>query len=344
MFFTHEARVMRAVRLALPSVVSVAVSKDADEAERSIPGINVCIPTATLPRDEQGKIKIGGGSGFVISDNGLVLTNKHVVLDPKATYAVYDQHGTRHEALVVGRDPIHDLAVLRIKSEHRIPPIRLGTARGIHLGQTAIAIGTVLGEFQSTVSTGVVSGLSRFVTAVTDGEGHQERLRGLIQTDAAINPGNSGGPLLNIKGEVIGINAAVVFGAQNIGFAIPIDKVKRDLHDILEFGRIRRPYLGIRYFILNPRTQKRFHFPVDHGAVVVTEQIPGDQAVIPGSPAARAGITEGDIIVECNGTPVTTDNTLEDQLENYTPGEKVELQILKEGKYRTVTFPVDEWK
>lgn len=339
---THEDEIVRAVEQILPSVVSITISKNANLISRQLP-LDGIMPDG-LPKDADGNIKLGGGSGFLISNDGLVLTNKHVIMDPEAQYAIFDQDGGRSDVTILARDPIHDVAILKMNKSQNMRAAPLGNSNGLRLGQTVIAIGNALGEFQSSVSTGVVSGLSRLITAISDVSGHQERLRGLIQTDAAINPGNSGGPLINIKGEVIGINAAVVFGAQNIGFAIPIEKARRDIDDIKHYGRIRRPFIGIRYLLLNPEVQRRLGLPIEYGAFVVREQIPGDHAVIPGSPAARAGIREGDVVLACNGKTISEKNSLEDILENTTPGEKIELAVLRDGRKELVTLELKEWR
>ena len=212
---THEEEIIRAVEKILPSVVSITITKHLEEMEGTLPFKNMT--DVMIPKDEDGNVRLGGGSGFIISDDGLVLTNKHVIVDPDAHYTIFDQEGNKSDLTILACDPIHDVAILKttLPENYRVAP--LGDSRTLRLGQTVIAIGNALGEFQSSVSTGVVSGLSRLITAISDMSGHQERLRGLIQTDAAINPGNSGGPLVNMNGEVIGINAAVVFGAQNIG-------------------------------------------------------------------------------------------------------------------------------
>lgn len=335
---THEDEVVHAVEAILPSVVSVIITKQAHLVERELPFQNA-------PRDgEPTRVTIGGGSGFVVSKDGLVLTNKHVIAEPDAEYTIFDQRGQKMDSTILARDPINDIAILKINAPHNISPAPLGNSHALRLGQTVIAIGNALGEFQSSVSTGVVSGLSRLITAVSDLSGHQERLRGLIQTDAAINPGNSGGPLINIHGEVIGINAAVVFGAQNIGFAIPIEKASRDLTDIHSFGRIRRPFLGIRYLLISKELQQYMKLPVDYGALVIREPIPGDHAVVPGSPAEHAGIKEGDILLSCNGKTISAKISLEDILENVNPGEKISLSILRNGEKQTIELNLKEWR
>lgn len=324
----------------MPSVVSILAAHD----EVTIRSAKQRPLALSKGAPHNGDVAISGGSGFVVDRSGYVLTNKHVVVDDKALYAIIDQAGERHDARVIARDPIHDLAILKSETPLSASPAPLGSARHLDLGASVIAIGNALGEFRSTVSVGVVSGLSRFVTAITDNNGHQERLRGLIQTDAAINPGNSGGPLVNIRGEVVGINSAVVFGAQNIGFAIPIDKVKRDLEDLRKYGKIRRPYLGVRYIVLNPELAKEHGFPLDHGALVVREHIPGDHAVIPGSPAERAGILEGDILLICGKEKITKENSLEDILERTEPGSALELSVYRNSATIQLTLEGAEWK
>ena len=339
---SHEHEIISAVDDVIGSVVSIVVSKHADVVMRTLPFDGI---QAQLPADENGNIKIGGGSGFLISNDGLILTNKHVIMDPDAEYTILDQAGTKAHVKILARDPIHDVAILRTVPTKHMKPAKLGKSQNLKLGQTVIAIGNALGEFQSSVSTGVVSGLSRMIAAVSDmTTGHQERLRGLIQTDAAINPGNSGGPLINIHGEVIGINSAVVFGAQNIGFAIPIEKASRDLHDLSEYGRIRRPFIGVRYVLLNRQLQQKLGLPVDYGAMVIREPIPGDHAVIPHSPAERAGVREKDIIISCNGSTINEKNTLEDILENVNVDDSVRLTLLRDNEKHTLTLALREWK
>jgi serine protease Do len=282
---------------------------------------------------------VGGGSGFIVDDSGYVLTNKHVVADPDAEYTVFTPTEDRYSARVLARDPINDVAVLKIDAED-LPTIKLGDSTKIQLGQSVVAVGNALGEFKNTVSTGIVSGLSRFITAVTDGEGHAERLRGLIQTDAAINPGNSGGPLVNLAAEVIGINSAIVFGAQNIGFAIPINKAKKDLEEVKKFGRLKKPFLGVRYVLLSKDLQPRLRAPTENGALVLAEH--GGAAIVPGSGAAKAGLRERDIIIEVDGSPITEKNSLEDILEQHDIGDRLAVKFLRENQEKTCHLVLGE--
>lgn len=335
---THEEQIIHVVKKTLPAVVSIMVAKDLEALEaQGFPfygeaplfGPSEEEIVRELPRTEEGKIKIGGGSGFVVDPSGYILTNKHVVADPEAEYTVVMPDEEKYKAAVLARDPINDVAILKVDAAD-LEILSLGDSAKLTLGQSVVAVGNALGEFKNTVSTGIVSGLSRFITAITDVQGHAERLRGLIQTDAAINPGNSGGPLLDLKAETIGINAAIVFGASNIGFAIPINKAKKDLEDVKKFGRIRKPFLGVRYVLLTGDLKQKVHAPADYGALVLSES--GGRAVIPGSAAARAGLRERDIILEMNGSPVTAENPLEEILEKCRIGETVRLKVLRAGK------------
>jgi len=234
----------------------------------------------------------------------------------------------KFKAKVLARDQINDIAIIKI-DETNLPVIELGDSSRLELGQTAIAIGNTLGTFQDTVSVGVVSGLSRKIKAVDILAKETQSLKGLIQTDAAINPGNSGGPLVNIEGKVIGINAAMVFGAENVGFAIPINVAKKDLEDLKKYGRIRQPFLGLRYIPISKKLQEECNLPVNHGALVISEEIPGGEAVIPGGPAQKAGVKEADIILEIQNKKITLKNPLQDILQEFKVGDEIRLKILR---------------
>lgn len=349
----YQQQIIKAVKKVLPAVVSLAVAKDLEEIASELPHEFYHLSPREqaflesrlrqAPRDESGRVKLGGGSGFIVHKDGLILTNKHVIADPHAVYTVIIDEGKRYETKILAVDPINDVAILKI-DEKNLPTVEMGSARDIKLGQSVIAIGNALGEFQNTVSTGVISGLSRLITAMTDFSGHQERLRGLIQTDAAINPGNSGGPLINLAGEAIAINAAIVFGAQNIGFAIPIERAKKDLEEIKKYGRIRHPFLGIRYMILNRLLRERFRLPLDYGALIIKEGVPGDAAVIPGSAADKAGLKEYDIIFSCDKKKITEEETLEDVIAVHEIGDTLELEILRDSKKIAKKITLEDYR
>jgi serine protease Do len=340
----YERAVVDAVKKASPAVVSITISKN-------VPIIENCPfdPFGNLPPEfrqffggdfgggfsqpcSTGKTQlqeVGGGSGFIISSDGLILTNKHVASDPSAAYTVFMSGGNKkYDAKIVATDPTQDLAVLKINATN-LPTVMLGDSDSLELGQTAIAIGNALGEFKNTVSVGVISGLSRTVTASGPDVG-AETIQGVIQTDAAINPGNSGGPLLNLEGEVIGINTAVAQGAQNIGFAIPINRAKRDITSVKATGEIQAPYLGVRYLTITPEIAQAQKLPVDYGALVRGSS--SGPAVDPNSPAAKAGIMAEDIILEINGQKLDTDHTLIGEVAKYNVGDSVALKINRNGK------------
>ncbi|MBI2624588.1 trypsin-like peptidase domain-containing protein [Candidatus Parcubacteria bacterium] len=323
--------IIRTVKKVTPAVVSIAISKHLEPATLASPfGPFADLGELfSLPRDEHDRVKVGGGSGFIVSPEGAILTNRHVVSDPSATYTAVMQDGTQLAATILARDPINDVAILKVNAPSPLPAVPLGDSGAIELGQTVITVGNALGLFQNTVSTGVVSGLSRFINAAAEFGGPASELRGLIQTDAAINPGNSGGPLVTLKGEAIGINTAIVFGAQNIGFAIPINHARRDLTDLKRHGRIRQPSLGIRYVIITKALQRAQTLPVDYGAWVIGEGTPWDHAVIPNGPADVAGLQEHDIILECDSRRIDEMHPLIDHIQERAVGNRVQLKILR---------------
>jgi serine protease Do len=270
-------------------------------------------------------VLIGSGSGFFAAEDGTILTNRHVIQDKDAEYTVI-WRDKRYPCEIIARDPINDVAILRI-DERETPTVQLGDSARLELGETVIAIGNALGDFSNTVSAGIISGLSRYVFAAGEASHKHQELRGLIQTDAAINPGNSGGPLVNLHSEAIAINTAVVSGAENIGFAIPINHAKRDLADLAAHGRIRKPFIGIRYIVLNENIQARYNLPIGYGAYVLREAGFSDRGIVPGSPAEEAGIREGDIILECDGAPITAERTLQDALEGRNVGDAITVKV-----------------
>lgn len=342
----QENAVVDVVKKVAPAVVSIVVTKDLPRIEQYSPfGDDPMLRQFFGPMYRQNgteQQEIGGGSAFIISSDGLILTNRHVVEDTEADYTVLLNDERKLKAEVVARDQINDIALLRVKAT-KLPTVSLGNSDSIVIGQTVVAIGNALGEYRNTVSTGVVSGLARSIQA-GDGMGSSETLRGVVQTDAAINPGNSGGPLLNLKGEVIGMNTAIVQGAQNIGFAIPINDAKKDIASVKKFNRIVRPMLGIRYVTNNKAIAARNNLSVDYGAIIARGANPEDLAVIPGGPADKAGIVETDIILEINGTKIDEKNPLPNLIQKFDIGDEVKVKILHDGKEKTVTVKLEESK
>jgi serine protease Do len=285
--------------------------------------------------------EVGGGTGFIVSSDGLVVTNKHVVYDEDAEYTVLTNEGEKYPAPVLARDPVQDIAILKISADN-LPTVKLGNSDSLRIGQTVITIGNALGEFRNTVSVGVISGLARSITA--SGGGMLEQLEEVIQTDAAINQGNSGGPLLNLYGEVIGINTAMALEAENIGFAIPINKVKKDVQDIQTKGRICYPFLGVRYVLIDKTIQEKNNLSVDYGALVIRGDDPSEPAVMPGSAADRSGIVENDIILEIDGVKINQENTLTKLILKHDIGDKVILKVLHRGEEKILEAELGEWK
>lgn len=331
---SQEQMVIKVVKDASPAVVSIVITKDVPIIEEyyvnPFQGFGQLFQIQIPQYRQNGtqKQEVGGGTGFVVSEDGLVLTNKHVVLDAEAEFTVLTNDGKKYPAKVLARDPVQDLAVLKIESSpgQTFPKVTLGDSSRLEMGQTVIAIGNALGEFRNTISVGVVSGLGRTITA--SGGDFVETLEDIIQTDAAINKGNSGGPLLNLRGEVIGINTATVQDAQSIGFTVPINKAKRAIEQVSQTGKISYPFIGVRYVIVTDQIQKEDSLSVNYGALVLKGP-QGQPAVSPGSPAEKAGLKENDIILELNGEKITADNPLKNIIEKYKPGDTVSLRVLR---------------
>lgn len=347
---SHEEKVIKVVEEASQGAVSVIASRDVPVFEQfnrspfeGNPFFEYFFPEFKVPERREKrteKQQVSAGTGFVVSADGLILTNKHVVTDEKAEYTVISKDGTKYPAEVLARDPLQDLAILKAQNIN-LPALKLGDSDKLQAGQSVIAIGNALGEFQNTVSVGVISGLQRTITA-SSGFGESEVLEELIQTDTAINRGNSGGPLLNLSGEVIGVNVAMAAGAENIGFAIPINKAKKDIEDVKNGGKITYPFLGVRYILINEELKKENNLSVDYGALVIRGEERTDLAVIPGSPADKAGIVENDIILELNKEKITQENPLAKLIQKYRVGETITLKILHRGEEKKVQVTLGE--
>ncbi len=261
------------------------------------------------------------GTGFVVSEKGVIVTNKHVVSDPNVHYQIVTKDGQKYETKKIYRDPILDLALIQINATG-LKSLPMGDSSKIKVGQTAIAIGNALGKFTNTVTVGVVSGLGRRVVAGDIFEGSAENLDDLIQTDAAINPGNSGGPLLNSYGQVIGMNVAMTEGAQNIGFAIPSNAVKKIVEQFQVKGFVSRPYLGIRYKFISKEVAILNN--VAQGAYI--------QDILDGSPADKAGIKQGDIITKISGAGIDSENKIPDIVSKSNIGAQLDIVVWRDGK------------
>ena len=309
-----EKSVSKIVESVGPSVVSIVVESQANTIFGTV-------------------MQSGAGTGVIISGDGYILTNNHVVGNSKSATVMLDDGTVYENVEVVGSDPLNDIAFMKIKDAKDLPTVTLGDSSTVRVGQQVVAIGNALGQYQNTVTTGILSGVGRPVTAGSESGGQQENLVDLLQTDAAINSGNSGGPLVNMAGQVIGINTAIVADANNIGFSIPINSTKGLIEGLLKTGEVKRAFLGVNFINITPSVAKELKLSVTEGAYVF-----GDNAVSPNSPAAKAGIEKGDIITKINDNQIGRSQGLSTIIGMYRPNTKVAITILRDGK--TITKDV----
>lgn len=330
------------VKIANPAVVSIIITKEVPKYEiiqNTTPSQNnIFDPFGFFSQLNQPiyrqngteKKNIGGGSGFLISSNGFIITNKHVITDTNAEYTIKLSNGKTYPATVIARDRVIDIGVLKING-NGFNYLQIGDSGSLEIGQPVLAIGNALAEFQNSVSQGIVSGLGRSITAST-GNGRVETLNNIIQTDAAINPGNSGGPLLNMYGEVIGVNVAVAQNGQNIGFALPINSVKSIINSIIKTGKVSRPYIGIRYVQNSPEIAKTNNLSVDYGIIIRPGKIKEEPGVVPGSPADIAGLKDNDIILSVNEKKISSDVNFSEVVSSFSVGQTLNLSVLSSGQ------------
>lgn len=301
----EESATIAVVERITPAVVSVVIKKQRADVYGDSSALFMSPFFYSQPltdADATELVEVSSGTGFFVTQDGYILTNRHVVDEDGATFVVVTNDGEELPATLVDIDPFQDIAILRVEGEE-FPIVTLGDSDGIRIGQTVIAIGNTLSEFRNTVTKGVISGINRRVTA---GDSYNtEVIDQAIQTDAAINPGNSGGPLINLLGEVIGINTAVSFEGESIGFSIPINEARRAIDDVQTYGRIVRPWLGVRYVLVQPDQETDQNIAYDIGAMIVSGSQPGEVGVIAGSPADLAHLKEGDVIIAVDGVTLT---------------------------------------
>jgi len=324
---SEESVVIKVAEEASPSVVTVSVETPA----RRVLQLN---PFGGFSSRVEGGTPQDIGTGFIVSQDGLIVTNKHVVSSgDEAKYKVITKDDKEYEVTQISRDPANDIAILKIEATG-LKPVELGESSNLKVGQFVVAIGTALGEFRHTVTTGVISGLGRGITAGSVFEGYVERLDNVIQTDAAINPGNSGGPLLNSAGQVIGINVAIAQDAQNVGFAIPVDTVKSALSQYNSAGGFpAKAYLGVEYQMISKDAAESNNVP--QGAYVVR--------VVAGSPAEIGGIKTQDVITKIDGEDLRTEKTLGDAMTNKKPGDVLQLEIWRNNQTIKLALTLSEF-
>lgn len=282
------------------------------------------------------------GTGVIVSKDGYIITNKHVIPENLTKVSVVLLDGTEYsDVSVVDRDPTNDIAFLKINGINDLPVVTIGSSSDLKIGTKVFTIGNALGEFQNTVTSGIVSGLDRTITASDGSSLSGETLSDLIQTDAAINSGNSGGPLVTYDGKIIGINTAVANGADNIGFAIPSDSFSNSIESVISKGKIRKPYLGVYYTMITKEIAKDKNLVTEEGAYIGLEN---QKPTTKSSPAEKAGIKSGDIITKINDEELTLKNSLSSVLAKYNAGDKITLTILRDGKTITSDITLDKFK
>jgi len=320
---SEEAVVENVVEKVSPSVVSIVT--------------NVTVNSIFGTASQQ-----AAGTGIIVSSDGYIMTNKHVVADANSIEVVASDGTTYTKVSLVGTDPMNDIAYLKIDGAASLSAATLGDSSTVRVGQRVIAIGNSLGQYQNTVTDGIISGKGRPITAgSSSGGGSSETLTDLLQTDAAINPGNSGGPLLNHSGQVVGINTAVAANAEGIGFAIPINAAKGTLKAVLAGKGVQRAYLGLRYVQITADLAKKYDLATRQGAYVVSD---GGASVVAGGPADKAGIKDKDIITKINGLAVGTQGGVSSLIGEYAPGDTVEVTVLRGGSERTLKVTLGNYQ
>lgn len=332
----EDSSIISAVKKVSPAVVSVSFTKD----------IQVFNPFSfgTGQDQQTTQQQQGGGTGFIITSDGLIATNKHVASISGAAYSVITGDGKKYDAKVMALDPINDFAILKIDARN-LPTVEFGNSDDLEIGQRVIAIGNALGAFQNSVTTGVVSGKERTIEAADSASSQNpETLQGMLQTDAAINEGNSGGPLINLKGQVVAINTATASKgqAEGLGFAIPINTLKTGIDSVEKTGKIIRPYLGVRYLAVDQKIAAMKGMKDAKGVLVYGDPTNNIPAVVKDSPADKAGLKEGDVILKINSDEINDNNSLTRLLGKYQPGNEVTLQVLRDGKTIDIKIKLGE--
>lgn len=369
--YIEESESIDAIKKVGPSVVSIVATKDLKiyknqpfsfgrgETFESFPGFYFA-PNRQQQEGEDfevQKTKVGGGSGFIISEDGMVITNRHVVSDKGVEYTIITNDGTEYDGEVVSIDTLNDLAVLQMMKQGELSKKKaertklsglivaeMGDSNALQVGQKVLAIGYALGEYQNTVTAGIISAKSREIVASDGTRRGVETLSGLLQTDAAINPGNSGGPLINLNGQVVGINVAIDNSGSNIGFAIPMNDIKPVLESIKKYGKIVRPVLGVRHILLDKARAQELELKVDYGALLVGNEAEGEFAVIPGSAADKAGLKIKDVILSIDGKDITVENGLTDIIVQHKPGDEITLKVWRSGETKEMKVVLEENK
>ncbi|MBI2453700.1 trypsin-like peptidase domain-containing protein [Candidatus Peregrinibacteria bacterium] len=380
--YVEESETISAIQKVVPSVVSIVAAKDLQifreqpfdpffffEDDPFFRDFGFQAPRRQRapqePQEPQTKRQVvAGGTGFIIEADGLAVTNRHVVSDQEADYTALTKDGREYDVEIISRDPGNDLAViqLREKTEEKkerktgekrdfgpkpkdLPRAELGDSAKLKVGQKVLAVGNARGEYQNSVTSGIISAIGRDIQASDMASRSQQNLSGLIQTDAAINFGNSGGPLVNLAGEVIGVNTAIDASATGVGFAIPIHQVTPVIQSVKKFGRIVRPVLGVMHIMLDKEKAKELKIDgVEYGALITGDRSKKEFGVVPGSPAEKAGLKLDDVILEVDGQKVNKENTLQNVVQKHAPGDTLKLKVRRDGKEFGVSVKLEEKK
>lgn len=351
--YTEESKLISSYEEVSPAVLSIVASQDLNAYyDQYFWGPLDYYYSYNEVTDENLQ-EVGGGSAFLVSANGMAITNRHVVEDTSLEYAAYTADGIKFDVEILDVDDTNDLAILQLTAEEgtenaellgTLPYIEFGDSDAIKVGQMVLAIGNAFGEYENTTTAGIVSATGREIIASDMYGRNASELDGLVQTDAAINPGNSGGPLVNLDGQVIGVNTAVDAEAEGIGFAIPINDVAKIVDSYEKYGYIASPYLGVMYVMINEEADKRFDLGVSQGAALVGDPKTGEPAVLPDSPADEAGLQARDIILSINDVVLDEENTLQDVVLDHDIDEEVVLKIWRDGEEIDVKVTLGQTK
>ena len=319
--------------------VEGSIAEVADKVSKSV--VSIVTSTKTTDFFGQSQNSSAAGTGIIVTEDGYIITNKHVINGANKVTVVLDDGTTYENVKVVAIDPLNDVAYLKIDDASGLTAAKLGDSKTITVGQQVIAIGNALGQYQNTVTSGIISGIGRSVTASDGTSYNTETLTDMIQTDAAINSGNSGGPLVNAAGEVIGINTATSTSAENMGFAIPISSTKGMLQQLIETGSAERTYLGVYSVEITPEVAKAYNLPVSEGVYLYSPS--NYSAIVKNSPAAKAGLKDKDIVTKINGTKIGAAGSLASLIGEYKPGDTVQLTVVRDGNETAINVTLEAY-
>lgn len=339
--YTEESRLIEAYDTVAPAVLSIIALQDLDAYFNEYFWGPLDYYYSYDEASDENLQEVGGGSGFLVSKDGMAVTNRHVIEDTSLEYVAYTSDGLKFDVEILDVDDTNDLAILQLTADEEseeaaalgtLPYVEFADSDALKVGQMVLAIGNAFAEYENTTTAGIVSATGREIIASDMYGMNASELDELIQTDAAINPGNSGGPLVNLDGQVIGVNTAVDAEAEGIGFAIPINDVAKIVDAYNEYGYIARPYMGVMYVMINEEANERLDLGVGYGAALVGDPTTSQPAVVPESPADEAGLQARDIILEVDGVMLTEEHTLSDAVGDYNIGDEVLLKVWRDGE------------